>query len=477
MEKKMRKSTFLLVAITILSVLCFSCGSVEVPEKEGWTLIWNDEFTGKKLDTTKWDYQIGTGSQYGLNGWGNDEAQYYTPENVSVKDGYLILEAKKEKKSGKAYTSGRIRTMTQNNEPLFTTTYGRIEARMSLPKGSGVWPAFWMLSADESYGTWPLSGEIDIMEARGRLPNRVYGTVHYGQPWPAQKYASAMYKFPTGETMVGFHEYAVEWEPGVIRWYVDGNKYYETSSWWTMTNDAEEPFEYPAPYDKPFYILLNLAIGGTYDEYRLPDAGDFPIQMKVDYVRVYEKTAGYNYNVTRPLPERDTKALETYRCEDGNFIVDPTFSTATHEGLASNTMDRSSGNWYFLALSDFAGKATAKVVDNAFDIDIIEMGGEVHSVQLLQHLGIAKGYTYVIEFDAKADADRTIAVKLGGDDDNGWAVYSSQYSPALTTEYKHFKYRFTMENDSDPSARLEFNVGKNATGVTIKNVSVTAVDF
>ena len=473
----MKKTTYFLLGISLILAMSFSCNSIKVPEKEGWTLVWNDEFNGKKLDTTKWNFQIGTGSQYGLNGWGNDEAQYYTPENVSVEDGYLVVEARKEDKEGMKYTSGRIRTMTQDGKPLFTTTYGRIEANMSLPKGNGVWPAFWLLSAEESYGTWPLSGEIDIMEARGRLPNRVYNAVHYGQPWPMQKYSSSMYKFPTGEDITGFHEYAVEWEPGIIRWFVDGNLFYETSSWWTMTNDAEEPFPYPAPYDKPFYILLNLAIGGTYDEYRIPKDYEFPFQMKVDYVRVYEKTNGYNYDVSRPIPERDTTAIEKYRLEEGNYIMDKNFSTATKEALASNTMDKNSGNWYFLALSDFGGKAKGEVKDEAFNIEIIDMGSEVHSVQLLQHLGIAKGYTYIIEFEAKAEADRTISVKLGGDDDNGWTVYSSQYSPALTTEYKKFKYRFTMENDSDSSARLEFNVGKDTPNVSIKNVKVSTVDF
>ena len=469
----MKKIIWILFGILLVSMLSFSCSRSKITEKEGWTLVWNDEFSGRKLDTTKWDYQIGTGSQYGLNGWGNEEAQYYTPENVFVKDGYLVIEAKKEEKEGKSYTSGRVRTMKQDGSPLFTTTYGRIEASMSLPEGNGVWPAFWMLSADESYGTWPLSGEIDIMESRGRLPNRVYNAIHYGQPWPMQKYTSSMYKFPAGQKTTGFHEYAVEWEPGVIRWFVDGNMYYETSSWWTMANDAVEPFEYPAPYDKPFYILLNLAIGGTYDEYRLPNDYDLPVQMKVDYVRVYEKSDGYNYDVKRPVPERDTKSIEKYRVENGNYIVDSNFSTATNEALSTNTMDKDSGNWYFLAISDFGGAAKGFAKDGTFNIDILEMGNEVHSVQLLQHLGIAKGYTYIIEFDAKADSNRTISVKLGGDDDNGWAVYSSQYSPALTAEYQTFKYRFTMENESDSQARLEFNVGKNDSSVSIKNVKVT----
>lgn len=471
----MKNTFFALLAIISILILCTSCKEKTMPQKEGWTLIWNDEFDGNKLDLTKWDYQIGTGSQYGLTGWGNEEAQYYTPENVSVKNGYLIIEAKKENKEGMAYTSGRIRTMTQENKPLFTTTYGRIEAKISLPEGNGIWPAFWMLSANEEYGNWPLSGEIDIMEARGRLPNRVYNAIHYGQLWPMQKSTSSMYKFPDEQNITDFHEYAIEWEPGVIRWFVDDYMFYETSAWWSMANNAEEPYKYPAPFDKPFYILLNLAIGGTYDEYRIPNDYEIPAQMKVDYVRVYEKTAGYNYDVKRPMPPKDTTAIKNYREENGNYIIDSAFLTATNKSLEINTMNKDSGKWYFLTLSDFGGKATATKSKDSFDVTILEKGNEVHSVQLLQHLGIAKGYTYRIEFEAKADSNREISVKLGGDEDNKWEVYSAQYTPLLTTEYQKFKYRFTMEHDSDSQARLEFNVGNNSAGVSIKNVKVTVV--
>ena len=140
-------------------------------------------------------------------------------------------------------------------------------------------------------------------------------------------------------------------------------------------------------------------------------------------------------------------------------------------------MDKLSGSWYTLALSEFGGKAQASVLDGECRISIKNKGTEVHSIQLLQHLGVAKGYTYLISFEAKAEQDRSISVKLGGDDDNGWAVYSSQYTPSLSSEYSLFKYRFTMENESDASARLEFNAGKQDGDVWIKNVSVTQVEF
>jgi len=477
-----RKGNFILAGVAFIfccSLVCLcACSTKTKAEKiEGWNLVWSDEFDGKTLDRTKWDYQFGTGSQYGLNGWGNDELEYYTDNNAKVEKGMLIIEARKEDKNGMKYTSSRIRTMKDDGTVLYAPTFGRIEARMKLPKGDGLWPAFWMLPATDKYGVWASSGEIDIMEAKGRLMNRVYGTVHYGQPWPGNKYSNSMYKFQDGTTAEDFHTYSLEWLPGKLRWLVDGNCYYETSSWWAMGVDDEAPFAYPAPYDVPFYILLDLAVGGTYDDYRKPSDSEVPAQMIVDYVRVYEKEGGYDYNVKRPVPPQDTAKFEKFnRGTDNDFIADKLFQTAELKGMTENTMDKNSANWYFLTLSDFHGAAIASREEGAFHISMKECGGEVHSVQLLQHLGVAKGYTYQIVFDAKASADRTISVKLGGDDDNKWAVYSSQYSPKLTSEYKTFKYRFTMENDSDAQARLEFNVGKNPADVWIKNVKVLKVE-
>lgn len=455
------------------AVLFISCGSGKVPQTKGnWKLVWNDEFNGKKIDETKWGFQLGTGSQYGLEGWGNNELQYYTKENASVKKGNLVIEARKESKGGMAYTSSRIRTMTEDEQILYAPTFGRIEARIQVPAGNGIWPAFWMLPAVDKYGVWAASGEIDIMEIKGRLPNRAYGTVHFGQAWPGNKNTGSMYKFPDENDARTFHEYALEWEPGALRWYVDDNLFYETSSFYALDSEGNE-FEYPAPFDVPFYIVLNLAVGGAFDDYRTPSDYEVPAQMLVDYVRVYEKADGYNYDVKKPVPPQDTAAFESYRVtDDGNFIHDPMFKTAGREGMTDNTMDVNSSNWYFLNLSDFGGKATSSVDGDAFHINIAQEGGEVHSVQLLQHLGIAKGYTYEISFEGKAKTDRDITVKLGGDGDNKWAIYSSQYTPKLTTDFKKFKYRFTMEYDSDPSARLEFNVGKNINDVWIRNVSV-----
>ncbi len=445
----------------------------------GWHLVWSDEFDGKQIDTTKWDFQIGTGSQYGLEGWGNNELQYYRKENAFVKNGNLVLEARKENYEGCAYTSARLRTVKDDGTELFTKTYGRIEARIKMPTGNGLWPAFWLLPATTDYGTWASSGEIDILEAKGRLPNRVYGTVHFGQAWPGNKYTSSMYKFPNNETIADYHVYSLEWEPGVLRWLVDGNKYFETSQWWSLGAGASEPYEYPAPFDKPFYILLNLALGGNYDGGVSPEDSNLPAQMLVDYVRVYEKNDPYATGVKRPIPQRDETNFKEFETADGrNFIFDSKLnhvvSETKNEGMSSNeNMDVKTHDWYFLALSDFGGKAVSSKEDDGRRVKITNPGNQNYSVQLIQHLPVAKGYSYKIQFDAKASAPRKIAVKLGGDADNSWSVYSPEYYPELDTSVKHYSYFFTMENDTDATARLEFNLGLDSNDVWIGNVSVT----
>ena len=162
-------------------------GTTVTKESGNWKLVWSDEFTGDRLDETKWDYQIGNGVRYGVTDWGNNEAEYYSEDNVTVSHGTLKIEAKREELGGKSYTSGRIRTLADpkedgtGRETLFSTKYGRIEARMKLPTGTGLWPAFWLLPDPNgnTYGNWAASGEIDIMEARGRIPDETSGTISY----------------------------------------------------------------------------------------------------------------------------------------------------------------------------------------------------------------------------------------------------------------------------------------------------------
>jgi len=242
-------------------------------------LVWADEFDGNSLDLTKWEPMIGDGCDYGICGWGNNELQYYKAENATVANGLLTITAKKERVRNKKYTSARLRTLNMGD-----WTYGRFEGRIRLPYGQGIWPAFWMLPTDEVYGGWPQSGEIDIMELVGHQPATVHGTIHYGDPYPGNQSQGGSYTLHSGIFNDDFHEFAIEWEPGVIRWYVDDYLY--------LTKTASDVSPYNWPFDQNFHFLLNVAVGGNW-----PGSPDnttvFPQKMEVDYVRVYAGTAPY----------------------------------------------------------------------------------------------------------------------------------------------------------------------------------------
>lgn len=272
-----------------------------------WKLVWRDEFDGDEIDRTKWDYDIGNGfynydAGQWIAGWGNNELQYYTKEsdNAFVRDGLLHVRALKESLHGCGYTSARLKTRKKDGTALFAPTYGKIELRAKLPTGKGVWPAAWMLPLKERYGSWAASGEIDILEARGQEPDKVLGTLHYGSRWPLNVHSGGEHRFPKGESIADFHVYGIEWDPGEIRWSVDRHTYATQSFWWSgprieagkpPRNEAElNPW--PAPFDQPFYLILNVAVGGNFVQGKPEDATRFPAEMQVDYVRAYERVGG-----------------------------------------------------------------------------------------------------------------------------------------------------------------------------------------
>lgn len=459
-------------------------------ESGTWNLVWNDEFDGDSLDMTKWDYQIGTGKEFGLDGWGNDEQQYYTRENVAVEDGMLKITALKEAVENKKYTSGRIRTMKSietgvTEEALFAKKYGRFEAKMKMPTGNGIWPAFWLLPDlnDNPYGTWAVSGEIDIMEARGRLSGEVSSTIHYGQVWPNNKYNTETFNFPEGEGIDGYHVYAIEWEPGELRWYVDDVLYHTETSWYARGVGEKEDYPFPAPFNEEFYIVFNLAIGGNFDEGRLPGKNDMPAVMEVDYVRVYDKEGGYDENVKKPGIAIDEAASALYINEDMdyNYIQDPEFQTVNAEAITNRVMDVNEPVWYFLACSEYSGKANLVTGEedgyHYVSVDVLNKGTQNYSVQLIQHFPIVKGYVYELSFDAKSEVDgRSLTTKIGGDDDNGWAAYAGGFTDKLTTEWEHYSQKFTMMSNSDATARIEINYGDANSEVKIANVTLKRVE-
>lgn len=250
----------------------------ENPNPKKYKLNWHDEFDGNSLNMNYWSYQEGDGSQYGIPGWGNSEQQYYSQDNVSVNNGALKITARRENKGGKAYTSARIRTA---NKVAFT--YGRIEAKIKLPPYQGLWPAFWMLPDTTTYGNWPNSGEIDIMEAKGRLPKETSAAIHFADNNNQHKYNTGTCDLnqTLSSNMKDWHTYAVEWKSDSLFFYVDdicffGSKCNQYSG---VEGNSGQPF------DKNFHILLNLAVGGMFDNYINPNDSDLPASMEVDYVR------------------------------------------------------------------------------------------------------------------------------------------------------------------------------------------------
>lgn len=242
------------------------------------TLYWSDEFDGESLNQSNWTYEIGDGSPT-VTQWGNNEAEYYTNQNDSIRDGNLIITAKKEEMGGYHYTSTRIKTQ---NKVYFT--YGYVEARIALPAGTGLWPAFWMMPNSSVYGGWPHSGEIDIMEARGRITNQSSSALHFSIVGGGHTYLSDE---KSGHNITQYHKYAVEWTEDNINFFIDDYNFvsFDKSQW--STNGS--PYSQTAPFDKDFYIILNLAVGGNFDGGQLPSDSNLPAEMKVDYVRVFKK--------------------------------------------------------------------------------------------------------------------------------------------------------------------------------------------
>ena len=268
--------------------------SSELPEYlEDYSLFWEDEFEGTTL-SNNWEPMIGDGTNYNVYRWGNNEEQYYKSENATVSGGNLHIKAKREQTSyyheGEQrtyeYTSARLRTTGK-----ITTTYGYIESRIKLPAGTGLWPAFWMLPEDNFQGKWwPTNGEIDIMEAKGRILNKYGATIHTGTSAGADYYKFKEYTFlSTEEGITGFHTYGVDWSTEGFTFYIDGKSFFSVTPYQYQNSNGLYASSPTAPFDQPFQILLNLAVGGNYDERRSPDKDFKQAEMLVDYVRIYQK--------------------------------------------------------------------------------------------------------------------------------------------------------------------------------------------
>jgi beta-glucanase (GH16 family) len=306
-----------------LTLLCLFHAIVVFGQGQ-WQLVWQDEFDGNSLDTTKWSFEVDCW------GGGNAELQCYTarPQNTFVQNGVLTLKAIQERYTGtqtgctradgctntKDYTSSRIRTVY---DPKGSWLYGRMEMSAKLPDAKHLWPAFWMLPTDYKYGSWAASGEIDIMEYRGQVKNKVEGTLHFGGVWPNNVYqGSGPITFPN-DLSTAFHVYAVEWEKNEVRWYVDQTMYHKmTLERSFYSGKGANPYTANGqPFEQRFHILLNLAIGGgffpagTYGTLSAQDAQQWVNpSYQIDYIRVYQRngTGSLAPATSQNIPASDT---------------------------------------------------------------------------------------------------------------------------------------------------------------------------
>jgi len=467
-------------------------------DERTWKINWSDEFDADLLDSSKWSYMIGSGTEYAGDGWGNNEQEYYTNgENAEVSEGNLKITAKKlsdaEKAlyGGKNYTSTRLWTMDDSSNPggskttKFAKKYGRIEARVKItsdaPDGNstGLWPAFWMMPSEDVYGTWAASGEIDIMEIRGREPGSVDGTIHFGSMWPNNKSKGGTYNsanqlttYDTNFTTTEYHTYAIEWLPGEICWYIDDMLYYKTSDWYSTSSNNATDFTYPAPFNQNFYILLNLAVGGNYDGGALSDSWN-NAEMDVDYVRVYDLIDPTSGDIADYSLMEDQAIKPVDQADD--TLVSGTINVTNYvasdlSGIKATTAypTETENSWYLATM--LGGTATTNMVGDALKVDVTAPGSQNYSVQLIHNVPLTKGYRYVLTFDAKADGNKTLTAKYGNN--AGYPAYSDSYPVDLTADWKSYNYTFDMTNKTDATGRIELNLGLTSGACNFKNFSV-----
>ncbi|MCC3371940.1 carbohydrate binding domain-containing protein [Cohnella sp. REN36] len=442
------------------------------PGESDWKLVWSDEFAGGAIDPSKWTYDTTNGESVGNPGWGNNELEYYTdrPDNAKVEDGKLVITAKKELYGGMPYTSARLKTLG-----LFSQTYGKFEIRAKAPTGKGLWPAIWMLPEHNEYGTWAASGEIDIMEGWGSRPGTVAGTIHYGERWPGNVYSGASYDLPNQGTIADYHTYALEWEPNEMRWYVDGELYSTKKDWYSKGVGQQPNYAYPAPFDQPFHLLINLAVGGNFDGNPTENTA-FPARMEVDYVRVYAKDQygpatppSYPKEAYAPgsrLPQGPDRDLvyngefrENVEGDAGMGVPDTAYWALYQDPGASGAV----------TIEDIGGERYAHVA-------IARAGGNFYSIQPQSIVSLAKGRAYKLTFDAKTDTARNMTVRLTGGESRGFPAYSQSLNAALTSQFRSYEMTFLMKEASDPAARIEFNLGTDAHPAWFGNVKLVEID-
>ncbi|WP_423190379.1 Ig-like domain-containing protein [Alkalibacterium sp. f15] len=515
-------------------------GMSDDPTIDGWDLVWNDEFDGDELDESKWNYDTGyyLNDDPGTWGWGNNELQHYTDseENVFLEDGKLNIVAFEDPASFPEdpdriapYSSGKITTKDK-----FTFEYGRIDFSAKLPAVTGAWSALWMMPNDDVYGGWASSGEIDVMEARGRVPESTSGATHFGGEWPANTYIEGSQTFEDGGRIdTDYHVYSLIWEEDHLSWYVDGEFFFKVSKeQWFSAAARENPL---APFDQEFYVIMNLAIGGWFDGGRVPDAEDLPATMQVDYVRVYSEpepvqvpVTGVNLNRSEVeltsdgqrtslsatvSPSNATNKKVTWSSSDESVATVSASGvvTAVANGTATITVTTEDGEqidtatvvidiipqltldqmfplkngtfgdglthwsaWNWTDHDEFINQV--EVVKSKAEIaipafDASGAGAEKDAVQFKQSgIQLYENEEYLVSFDAHSTMSREMGLVL----QNGEAERMFEKNLSLSEESQRYTYSFKATSDEE--VELNFLLGQYADygehTVTIDNVAL-----
>ena len=463
-KRKILSST--IAGITALSLLTSCTGTGETaessddtseptvvttptPELDGYNLLWSDEFDGDTLNLDIWTREVRE------PGWTNNELQEYrdSEENVFVQDGCLVLKAIKTEVDGRPYyTSGKV-----NSQNKADFQYGKVVIRAKVPEGQGLWPAAWMMPQDESfYGQWPKCGEIDIMESLGNDTSTSYSTIHYGEPHAEQQGTITL---DEGSFSSDFHIYSVEWEPGEMRFYTDDELVLTVNDWFTAV-EGEDDKPYPAPFNQPFFVQMNLAVGGDWPG-NPNDSTDFDnAEFLIDYVRVYQLPE-YDMNVEKP-PMVFKEPLA-----DGNYVYNGDFADA--EDLDDET------DWQFLLFLE--GEGEARIEDNMAIISSTNDGTEEYSVQFLQaDMPVLNGHTYRVTCEMKSDEARDVVLAVTAPN-NGWSRYYPDTPVDVSTDWQTYTFEFTSDKKDDNFARLEFNMGNHGYTSTVYIRNVSYVDI
>ncbi|MBN1601095.1 MAG: family 16 glycosylhydrolase [Chitinispirillaceae bacterium] len=463
--------------------------SVFSSSAENWVLVWQDEFNTPGLpDNQKWSYDVGG------DGWGNNELQFYTNkrlENARIEDSALIIETRKETFSGKNYTSARLVSKGKGD-----WLYGKVEVRAKLPSGKGTWPAIWMLPTFWEYGNWPASGEIDIMEHVGYDPGVIHATVHTAD-LNHTKGTQVGKNTIVEDCMAQYHVYSVEWYPDHIDAFIDGKKYFSFSN----RNEGFSTW----PFDKKFHLLLNTAFGGDWGGAQGIDSTIVSTLFYVDYVRVYqlseEGPVSLNVNNTTggevtvdPLKSvyaSGDKITVTALADSGyqfqswtgdilsnanpltvNIIRDISLKanfTLEGEMVIDGSFNNGLNSWS--EWSNTGTVAKREVSDGTFKISITEAGSNDWDLQLSQAgMKMIAGNKYHISFKAWAQASRTIVVRINMTVPPHSAWYSQTVS--LSNSPQIYTVEFTMADQDDSNARIEFDFGKSAITTYIDDVSL-----